>query len=57
MPELDNPPEDYPVRGRDLMTGIPKEILGLLPGDRTSSGQEHFEDRRSHSQRLGTNAS
>lgn len=25
--ELDNPPEDYPVRGRDLMTGIPKEIL------------------------------
>ncbi|MDE0978440.1 MAG: rod shape-determining protein, partial [Flavobacteriales bacterium] len=27
MPELDNPPEDYPVRGRDLMTGIPKEIL------------------------------
>lgn len=26
MTELDNPPEDYPVRGRDLMTGIPKEI-------------------------------
>lgn len=25
--ELDNPPEDYPVRGRDLMTGIPKEIM------------------------------
>ncbi len=25
--ELDNPPEDYAVRGRDLMTGIPKEIL------------------------------
>jgi rod shape-determining protein MreB len=25
--ELDNPPPDYPVRGRDLMTGIPKEIL------------------------------
>ena len=24
--ELDNPPEDYAVRGRDLMTGIPKEI-------------------------------
>ncbi len=24
--ELDNPPEDYPVHGRDLMTGIPKEI-------------------------------
>jgi rod shape-determining protein MreB len=23
---LDNPPDDYPVRGRDLMTGIPKEI-------------------------------
>ncbi len=26
LPVLDNPPEDYPVRGRDLMTGIPKEI-------------------------------
>ena len=27
LPELDNPPEDYAVRGRDLMTGIPKEIM------------------------------
>lgn len=27
LTELENPPEDYPVRGRDLMTGIPKEIL------------------------------
>ena len=26
LPELDNPPADYNVRGRDLMTGIPKEI-------------------------------
>lgn len=26
MHELDNPPEDYPVNGRDLMTGIPKQI-------------------------------
>ncbi len=26
MPEIDNPPPDYPVHGRDLMTGIPKEI-------------------------------
>ena len=26
LPELDDPPEDYAVRGRDLMTGIPKEI-------------------------------
>jgi len=26
LPELDNPPEDYAVRGKDLMTGIPKEI-------------------------------
>lgn len=25
--ELDNPPEDYPVNGRDLMTGIPKQIM------------------------------
>ena len=24
--ELDNPPEDYSVSGRDLMTGIPKQI-------------------------------
>ena len=24
---LEEPPEDYPVRGRDLMTGIPKEIM------------------------------
>ena len=23
---LENPPQDYAVRGRDLMTGIPKEI-------------------------------
>ncbi|MBI2260023.1 MAG: rod shape-determining protein [Flavobacteriia bacterium] len=27
IPELDNPPPDFPVRGRDLMTGIPKEII------------------------------
>jgi rod shape-determining protein MreB len=27
IPELDNPPEDFAVRGRDLMTGIPKEII------------------------------
>jgi len=26
LPELDDPPEDYAVHGRDLMTGIPKEI-------------------------------
>jgi rod shape-determining protein MreB and related proteins len=26
IPELDNPPEDHPVNGRDLMTGIPKQI-------------------------------
>ncbi len=26
LPELDNPPPDYAVHGRDLMTGIPKEI-------------------------------
>ncbi len=26
IPELDDPPDDYAVRGRDLMTGIPKEI-------------------------------
>ncbi|MCH8329831.1 MAG: rod shape-determining protein [Bacteroidetes bacterium] len=25
--DLDEPPEDYPVNGRDLMTGIPKQIL------------------------------
>jgi rod shape-determining protein MreB len=27
LPELENGPDDYPVSGRDLMTGIPKEIL------------------------------
>ncbi len=27
MPEIDNPPPDYPVHGRDLMTGVPKEIF------------------------------
>jgi rod shape-determining protein MreB len=26
LPELDDAPEDYAVHGRDLMTGIPKEI-------------------------------
>ncbi|CAG5084249.1 rod shape-determining protein [Parvicella tangerina] len=26
LPELDDPPSDFAVRGRDLMTGIPKEI-------------------------------
>jgi len=26
LTELDNPPEDFAVHGRDLMTGIPKEI-------------------------------
>jgi rod shape-determining protein MreB len=26
LSELDNPPEDYEIRGRDLMTGIPKVI-------------------------------
>lgn len=27
MPELENPPDDFAVQGRDLMTGTPKEIL------------------------------
>ncbi|MFO8088034.1 MAG: rod shape-determining protein [Bacteroidales bacterium] len=27
MTEIDNPPEDYAVHGRDMLTGIPKEIL------------------------------
>jgi rod shape-determining protein MreB and related proteins len=26
MTEIDNPPADFPVHGRDLMSGIPKEI-------------------------------
>ncbi len=26
LPELENPPTDYAVNGRDLMTGIPKQI-------------------------------
>ena len=27
LPELENPPEDFAVNGRDLMTGIPKQII------------------------------
>jgi rod shape-determining protein MreB len=27
LKELDNPPEDMPVNGRDLVTGIPKQIM------------------------------
>lgn len=27
IPELENPPADFAVRGRDLMSGIPKEII------------------------------
>ncbi|MFA5574914.1 MAG: rod shape-determining protein [Brumimicrobium sp.] len=27
LPEIDDPPKDFAVRGRDLMTGIPKEIV------------------------------
>lgn len=27
LPLLDNPPDDFPVHGRDMLTGIPKEIL------------------------------
>ncbi len=26
LPELENPPADFEIRGRDLMTGIPKEV-------------------------------
>ncbi|WP_026461566.1 rod shape-determining protein [Adhaeribacter aquaticus] len=26
LTDLDNPPEDYPVLGRDLMSGVPKQI-------------------------------
>jgi rod shape-determining protein MreB len=26
LTELDEPPDDYPINGRDLMTGIPKQI-------------------------------
>jgi rod shape-determining protein MreB len=27
LKELDNPPDDVPVNGRDLVTGIPKQIM------------------------------
>ncbi|MBU2651170.1 MAG: rod shape-determining protein [Bacteroidetes bacterium] len=27
LPELDNPPDDFAVHGRDMLTGIPKEII------------------------------
>jgi rod shape-determining protein MreB len=26
LTDIENPPEDYPVNGRDLMTGIPKQV-------------------------------
>ena len=26
LPHLDNPPDEFPVHGRDMLTGIPKEI-------------------------------
>jgi rod shape-determining protein MreB len=27
LPDIENPPPDYPVHGRDMLTGIPKEIM------------------------------
>lgn len=27
LPDIDNPPDDYAVHGRDMLTGIPKEIM------------------------------
>jgi rod shape-determining protein MreB and related proteins len=27
LPEIDNPPPEYAVHGRDLLTGIPKEVM------------------------------
>lgn len=27
LTELDNPPEDFPVQGRDLVSGIPKQVM------------------------------
>lgn len=27
LPELENAPSDFPVQGRDLMTGVPKQII------------------------------
>lgn len=27
LPDIDNPPPDYAVHGRDMLTGIPKEIM------------------------------
>ncbi|MCD6113629.1 MAG: rod shape-determining protein [Bacteroidales bacterium] len=27
LPDLENPPDDYPVHGRDLLTGVPKEVI------------------------------
>jgi rod shape-determining protein MreB and related proteins len=31
LPEVDNPPPDFAVQGRDMLTGIPKEILVSYP--------------------------
>jgi len=27
LPDIDNPPDEYAVHGRDLLTGIPKEVI------------------------------
>ncbi len=27
LPSIENPPDDFPVHGRDMLTGIPKEIM------------------------------
>ena len=42
MKEIDNPPDDFPVNGRDLVTGIPKQIMGVT-GNSRSAGQSIFK--------------
>ena len=38
MKDLEDPPDDMPVNGRDLVTGIPKTNYGQLPGNCRSFG-------------------
>jgi rod shape-determining protein MreB len=53
MTELDNPPPDYAVRGRDLMTGIPKEITVTYSEIAQALDKSDQQDRGGHPQRVG----
>ena len=55
LPELDNPPPDFAVHGRDLMTGIPKEIT-VSYQEISCARQIHLQDRGGHPEGVGDDA-